>query len=199
METRIFKGIVIGLGHKIRTGKDTAAKALVRELGFTQASFANALKQEIIDTIPRTLLAYAEEHFSGEEYDSRDRADQINDLIYTNRTPVTRALLQEWGTELRRSEDEDYWVKKLEKQIIAGDYGNRVVITDMRFPNEAAMVRRLRGKTVRIDRPGMPQLNHPSETSLDDYQGWDACIINAGTQEAFEDTVIEMVQEWLNG
>lgn len=52
-----------------------------------------------------------------------------------------RWLLQQWGTELRRSQDLDYWVKKaLDKMNTYPQPPNLWVITDVRFPNEQKLI-----------------------------------------------------------
>jgi hypothetical protein len=56
-----------------------------------------------------------------------------------------------------------------------------VFISDMRFPNEADLVKELSGYNVRILRPGLDDGDgHASEHALDNYQGWDLEILNDG-------------------
>lgn len=53
------------------------------------------------------------------------------------------------------------------------------IITDVRFPNEAEAIKKRSGIIIRVNRPGMPEGdNHPSETSLDDYKGFDWVFSN---------------------
>jgi hypothetical protein len=82
-----------------------------------------------------------------------------------------RALLQWWGSEYRRAQDPDYWVRKLEDTLIAERPGVDVaVITDMRFPNEFELVQYLGGIPIRLDRPGYPDDDtHQSETALNNF------------------------------
>lgn len=59
-----------------------------------------------------------------------------------------RSLLQWWGTDLRRKADEDYWVNKTAQTIEGIEWEGEtdlVVVTDIRFANEAEMVRDLGG------------------------------------------------------
>ncbi len=80
-----------------------------------------------------------------------------------------RYLLQWWGSEYRRASDPDYWVRKLEDTLVKErSYVDVGMITDMRFPNEFEMVKKLGGITVRLDRVGYTDVdNHISETALD--------------------------------
>lgn len=96
----------------------------------------------------------------------------------TPQTPLGKhpKLLQWWGTEYRRSQDQDYWVKKgLERISPTADI---VIFTDMRFYNEAWGIIQRGGYTVNLTRlnadgksfvdPSRPA-NHISETQLDDF------------------------------
>ncbi len=99
---------------------------------------------------------------------------------------TVREFLQKLGTEgLRNNLHNQVWVNALFSDYKEGD---NLIITDVRFPNEAKAIKDLGGVVVRIERmktadmiagPGGTQL-HPSETSLD---GWnfDYVINNNGT------------------
>lgn len=93
-------------------------------------------------------------------------------------------LLQNYGTEYARSQDADYWIKALDKKIQA-DLPKIAVITDVRFPNEAEYIKQNGGYLIevrRLNADGSQFLdtgrdpNHPSETSLDNYEGYDFTI-----------------------
>lgn len=90
-----------------------------------------------------------------------------------------RALLQWWGTEYRRSQDPDYWVKKLMKRI-AEENPDVALIRDLRFPNEFEAIRGSAGYCVKVVRVGFQSdvPEHSSEQALDflpDLE-WDAII-----------------------
>ncbi len=54
-------------------------------------------------------------------------------------------------------------------------------ITDVRFPNEADIIKKNGGIMIRVNRIGMDCSDmHPSETALDNYQGFDFVIENDG-------------------
>ena len=118
-----------------------------------------------------------------------------------SRTPGIRAALQYYGTDVRRVQDPDYWVKRaLGPAVRAVAAGFDVYFSDIRFPNEVAGARRLGFHVVRLlispqtqrarllERDGLepdPEaVNHPSETALDDYDGFDQVLDNNGTVDA---------------
>lgn len=176
--------MILGVSGKAAHGKDTVGAYLVRCHGFTRLGFADALKGEVQRILPRTLRAHFKEHFGREATD-----EDIVRILYTDRTPVTRVLLQEWGTDLRRSEDADYWTSEWARQV-ARLGAHRVVVTDVRFVNEAEMVLRAGGKLIRVVRPGFAGAgDHVSETALDDWTRWDLVVRNDGSIEDLEEKV----------
>lgn len=95
-----------------------------------------------------------------------------------------RRLLQLLGTEVcRQCIRDDYWVTEAEKRIAAAFDGGAkiVVVPDIRFPNEAEMVKRLGGIVWRVERPSLypiqNQDTHPSELAMDAYPQFDAKIV----------------------
>ncbi|KKL05679.1 hypothetical protein LCGC14_2603610 [marine sediment metagenome] len=96
-------------------------------------AFATALREEVTAAIVPTVdinIHRSPDHWV---------RDQIGDPASKERW---RPLLQWWGTEYRRNEDPDYWIKKLLVRIDAfedvGDRGTArsIVVDDCRFPNE---------------------------------------------------------------
>ena len=83
---------------------------------------------------------------------------------FHNRPRSPRQILQWWG-DYRRAQDPDYFVTSLRFAILEGPPGD-VVITDVRFPNEAALVRQLGGQLWQIRRPGYEAggTGHASDT-----------------------------------
>ena len=109
---------------------------------------------------------------------------------YTNKEAIipelgvsARHMMQTLGTEWGRAcIHPDFWVMiaRAKAQRIMNENGS-VVIDDVRFPNEAAMIRDLGGELWRIDRPGVSyDGSHESEGGLEDITP-DRMIINDGT------------------
>lgn len=107
-----------------------------------------------------------------------------------------RWALQRLGTEgIRNSIGDGVWIRaaklrverlfernKQHSNVLAGQLEG-VVISDVRFPNEADAIREWGGQVWRVVRPGMPLVEaHVSETAMDDYVV-DHVIPNDGTLE----------------
>lgn len=120
------------------------------------------------------------DHFIAAHREIQDRPGQ---------TAVTvRRILQWWGTEYRRAADPDYWTKAWSRKVEQLDLAHiHVLVDDVRFINELTAIKAHGGLIIKIERPGFAGANnHTSETSLDDYTGWDGTLRNDGTLEQFK-------------
>lgn len=90
-----------------------------------------------------------------------------------------RFLLQNWGTDIVRKKDQNFWVDTVKRLVgVAYDTLDVVLIDDCRFPNEISCWDDFPADiyTIRIKRPGWEnaltpeQRKHPSETSLDKWK-----------------------------
>lgn len=207
--------VLIGLSGKMAAGKDTVAVRLAprlpHETSTATVSFAAGLKNEIAH-----LVQIMDQHdFDPDDAAkdimaatgcTQDEATHIADIIFLDvlengqeavlngeKTSRRREAFQYWGTNVRKASNPSYWIDLLAQEvdmIMTG--GDSVVVTDVRFPDEAAYIRNNGGTLVRIeadihvrnarldarDRPGQPPAppwyyhhmqSHASETALDDH------------------------------
>lgn len=137
--------MIIGLCGYAQVGKDTAAAGLEN---FTRLAFADALKREV-----QTMLVEA-----GMPVDLTDDAAKVE----------WRPLLVLWGRK-RREQDPAYWIKRL---IVRAAFlklslrGDDIVLTDVRYLNEAQWVVDHGGRGVYIDRPGFGPANEEEGRSI---------------------------------
>lgn len=99
-----------------------------------------------------------------------------------------RQILQWWG-DYRRAQNPGYFVWRLAREL-REEQGN-VVITDVRFPNEAAMVRQLGGQIWQIRRPGYEAggTGHASDTDGSEFAP-DRVLVNDRSLEDLRATVL---------
>lgn len=176
---------IIGLSGYAGSGKDEAAKALASE-GYTRVAFADVLRDIAVAIDPYVLEQTDDD---GDVFIFRRLSDVIENYGWDfskNYFADVRRLLQRLGTEAGRNIlGENIWVDTAFSRVDS----DKVVVTDVRFPNEAQAVRQRGGVLVRIHRPGIgPKNTHPSETSLEDY-AFDYHIDNDGTIEEFHQTI----------
>lgn len=180
---------LVGLIGKKRVGKDTFANVLVAEFSFARVAFADPLKEMAMTIDP----IIAERSHDGLWTPARlnpavwvDGWEHVKDEYLE-----ARRFLQRLGDGVRQF-DPEFWVRAGMESADAwrcgfGDDGGTgtvharpVVITDVRYPNEANAIRDAGGILVRIVRPGVDDGDtHASETALDDYDV-DAIIENDG-------------------
>jgi len=132
---------IIGFMGKKRSGKDTAGDYLVKYHGYKKYAFASVLKE-----ICKSVFSFTDEQLNGDEKEVIDE--------YWGVSP--RQALQYVGTDLFRNHissllpnvGNDIWVNVLERKL--KEETSNIVITDIRFENERAMVKRLGGIVVKI-------------------------------------------------
>ena len=169
-------------------------------------SFADALRDEVNAALKRSggamsfLLVNRPTHL----VQANENFIELPDWVVLEENPEVspqypygkhRTLYQWWGTEYRRSIDEQYWVRQLAQRIEL-EKPQIALITDMRFPNEMAWVQQY-GETVRVDRDGLPPSTHASETALADVspEEWSIILENNGTLEEFKEGAVVAFDE----
>lgn len=182
--------MLIGLAGKFGAGKDAVGDVLVERFGFKKLSFAEPLRRECADHI-YIIRAGRHNHITT-PLDADIQFNYITpDQVWEKPTlSIIRKLLQFWGTDFRRAQDPDYWTKRTAESL-AGREHERIVITDARFPNEAAMVK-FHGKLWLINRPGQQLTEyhqHSSEAFVDQYKDWDLVINNSSDLAALDGKV----------
>jgi len=145
--------MIIGIVGFIGSGKDTVADYLQNFHEFRRESFASTLKDAVAAVFgwDRTLL-------EGRTKEAREWREQV-DPWWAERlsmpTLTPRWVLQYWGTEVcRRSFHDDIWITSLENKL--RNSKDNIVISDCRFPNEIASIRRAGGKIFWVHRGMLP-------------------------------------------
>lgn len=150
---------LVGFCGRISSGKTTAARVLVRHYGFARLSFA--------DTLRAMLLALG---LTIEDLTDTTRKEQPHPLL-CGRTP--RHAMQTLGTNWARQQiGDEVWINAARARLsraLAG--GESVVFDDLRFDNEARLIRSLGGLVIRIDNlrqppPPVPAFAHASELGV---------------------------------
>ena len=145
--------MIIGVCGLIGSGKDTIADYLQNIHEFRRESFASTLKDAVA-----AVFGWDRELLEGRTKESRAWREQVDAwwsarLDMPDLTP--RWVLQYWGTEVvRRSFHDDTWIASLENKL--RKTGDDVVISDCRFPNEIAAIKRAGGTVIRVVRGPEP-------------------------------------------
>ncbi|WP_030855244.1 hypothetical protein [Streptomyces sp. NRRL S-475] len=164
----------IALIGRARSGKDTVGARLVERFGYTRLAFADPLKEmalEINPWIPTGYGVVVRLH--------RLIADVGWDYAKEN-YPEVRRILQHTGQSIRHRTP-DYWVRALLDTAYKVPSGP-IVVTDVRYKNEAHALQRHGFRLVRLVRPGTEEMTHTSETELEEIDT-PLRIVNSGTLE----------------
>ena len=173
--------MIIGLSGYANAGKDSVAQILVEKFGYKRMAFADAIRDILYTLDPLTnnglhVKAVVDDY-------GWDIAKQDIEI---------RRLLQVLGTEVGRNVfGDDVWVDVLISKLEPMD---KVVITDVRFQNEAREIHNLAGVLWRINRDGVSAVNeHISETQMDQYL-FDEIVDNDGSLDDLENTIIDLIE-----
>ena len=186
--------MIVGFAGAPRAGKDTAANALVKRHGWVKIGFSDAIVAEVANRYRATLEAYVDEHFSQGLVTRLGYGILIDRLLVTERTPWSRAFLQDHGAA-RRLECPDYWVDRVAERLANLPAGQNTAVCGVRYPNEVSCIRKAGGLMVKVVRPGIDPGPHPVEHGLDDYGAWDAILVNDGTVRDLEAKVEAWVRD----
>ncbi len=146
----------IGLVGRAGVGKDYTYTQMYRiDPQAVRIAFADGVRLDVEAVLGRSLKVLWEKPYP----------DEI------------RRLLQWWGTDLRRAQSPDHWVMVGEKRAaLLHGTGSYPVFTDVRFQNEADLIRKHSGILVRVvasndvrkRRLGELPPDHASEFESDD-------------------------------
>lgn len=145
---------VIGFCGPLQSGKTSASHIVIsHHPGYSAVSFAQPM---------RNML-----HALGVSYEDMQLRKGVALPALCGNTPryALQTLGTQWGRDLI---GEDIWVNAARHLICQHlDNGHRVVLDDVRFDNEAQMIRELGGGVVRIARPGYEyDPRHASEAGV---------------------------------
>jgi hypothetical protein len=169
--------MIIGLTGYAQSGKDTVANILVENHGYTRVAFADKIREYLYDMNPMYDSIAGEPLFLKAKVDRDGWED-------AKQHPHIRRLLQNSGVAARKLFGENFWVNQALGPIGVGY--PKIVITDVRFTNEADTLRANGAQLWRIKRIGVEAVNgHVSESQMDGYKV-DQIFTNNGTLEDLE-------------
>jgi energy-coupling factor transporter ATP-binding protein EcfA2 len=162
--------MIIGLTGKKGSGKTTAARMLLGKIrGLEHVNFKDALIAEMKERLPKTI-AELEKQF-----------DKDADWLFSNKPDIMRALLQDYGTTVRRRDSDTYWTDKWLEATAAMEH---VVVDDVRFINEAQTVHNQGGVVIRLMRSDIVSTdNHESEVQMDSIKPDYTITVKEGGQD----------------
>jgi hypothetical protein len=187
--------LLIGMIGHAGSGKDTCGDYLIENYAFAKDAFARPLKDAA-----RILFDLTDEQLYGTRKEAIDVRWGVS----------PREMMQFLGTEVARDAfqrllpgiGEDFWLEHFRVRRAAalaryhahpGSNTSNVVVCDVRFPNEAKLIKSMGGVLIRVNRPNHNQFAgahaankkaaHASEVQMNAIVGIDYTIENDGTLE----------------
>jgi hypothetical protein len=190
-----WQGPLFGLSGYGKAGKDTVG-AFARGAGFSRMAFGDRLKEFLYRQNPAIGINLKTE-----------KVVRLQEMVrkegWENAKwhPEVQMLLQHTGTEAGREVvHPDIWIIAVATEMTANQ-PKAVVVTDVRFPNEANWVKEMGGEMWRVNRPGNEPKKYPdgtvhvSETALDEWAGFDVTITNGGDMATLKSHVDHLITE----
>ena len=169
---------LIGIAGRARSGKDTVANFIVAAIGGYRYSFADPI---------RATLAPLGVDMSDPYWQAR-KEEPIPALGVSPRR-MMQTLGTEWGRQLINP---DLWLIMAHQRLLQSGPG--MVISDVRFDNEAAWIRKHGGRIIHVIRPDTKAVEaHASEDGIE-MQDTDARLFNSGTLEELQLSVRELLR-----
>ena len=170
---------IIGLTGLAGSVKDTVRAMFEQDHGYSGLAFADPM---------RRMLASLIEYVGADPLYMSERA--FKEALIPQVGASYRELAQTLGTEWGRAIRPDLWVRMAEARLDSLRHAHRgateplrVVISDVRFLNEAEWIRDAGGEVWRIERPNVaPVRHHQSERELLQIHA-DQLLLNDGSME----------------
>lgn len=181
---------VIGIGGKLRSGKDAAADHLVQEHGFTKLGMSDPLLEHALILNPYIPVnahpSYGPDWTMAGDFVRLSALVEQVGYVEAKKNPEVRRFLQADGTEGGwQFHGLNLWADRLADKIeLALATGRGVVVTGIRFHHEIRMIRGFGGRTWWVDRPDVDSTTsaagHASENSVS-AADFGHTITNAGS------------------
>ena len=146
-----FKKPIIAFTGLAQSGKTTAANAFI-SIGYDRMSFAEPIKAMVSCLTP-----------------CKDKDARPPSLCGKTLREVYQTLGTDWGRNMGGG---DIWIlagrARLDELLgdVESDIIRGIVLDDVRFDNEAELIRSMGGLVVEITRSSVPQMEHSSEAGI---------------------------------
>ena len=153
--------MLIGLTGYAQSGKDTLANILVEEYGYKRVAFADKIRELLFEMDPPVPMPEG-------KIVGLQNLVEIYGWDVAKQNSTVRSMLQNLGVGARTVFGTDFWVQEAIRPV---KDSKNIVVTDVRFNNEADWIKSFEGSAIwRVKRNGVQAVNsHVSETQMDGY------------------------------
>ncbi len=188
--------MIIGIGGAARSGKGAIASVFIKQCGFKEINFADALKECCSKAFNLPLETFYKDELKDMSFSVELTTEAFNAFIeqlqayaspikeigVSSGTILTspRHMLQYMGTEIARDLfGNDIWIRIFRSRVLESNC--HVVCSDVRFMNELELIKELEGTTILVKRPSIETVkSHVSETLAKHDNLFDVIVNNNG-------------------
>jgi hypothetical protein len=184
---------LIGITGLKRSGKDTGGLFFIKH-GFVKYAFATPLKKAC-----QEIFMFTDEQTEGDDKEKYDPRWNIS----------ARKVFQIFGTEIFRENltsffpemieiENNFWTyrfKKWYENQLKQNKNIKIVVTDVRFENEADIIKELGGHIIKVERNNSENIDmHKSETSIDKIK-YDYLVKNNDDISNYYDSLSDILKQ----
>lgn len=185
--------VIVAIGGYKTVGKDTVGELLSELYGFQRLAFADPLKAVALAADP--IIALSGTNFSEDKFEPWRLSEMVDTFGWEDvksNFPESRRFLQKLGQEgCRNVLGSDIWINAALAELDKFN-GLDIVFTDMRYKNEAEVLKRRGAVILRLNRPGCEAGEHASEREIDEVKP-DYVINNDGSLDDLKTKVDEFM------
>jgi hypothetical protein len=167
---------LIGLYSPAPQSGKTFTASVLEQSGYKAMSFAEPIKKMATELI--VSFGYPKEQAVRFVWASKE---ETIPAIKTTARHILQTLGTEWG---RNCIGGEIWLDCMMSRVASHlkESDSKIIIDDVRFQNEAELVKKMGGEMWMIVRPSAQRnTTHESEGALDKWESFDQVIINDGT------------------
>lgn len=175
---------IIGFTGKKGHGKSTASEKIKDML---MADGQEVVRINFKDALVSTMR----EKLSGTLGEMAILLNTNVDMLFFEKPPMMRKLMQEFGTEIYRSFDNNYWINQWMEKVKSVGEDVVIIVDDVRFQNEFDMIKNMGGSVTRIVATNKDRAEdeHQSEKEQDSFET--NITISANGKEQLELLIVE--------
>lgn len=180
--------ILLGITGYKQSGKDTIANYLIQKYSFEKYAFAYPLKE-----ICKCAFNLTEEQLNGKDKEVKDE--------FWKTTP--RIMMQKIGDIMRNNLDfipeikNNYFVKYFE-DYYQKKSPTRLVVSDIRFLNEASSVKKLKGMIIKVIRKSADEKTdqHISTHATDDNRSYENLTFDLLSKSHVSEVEMDKIKDY---
>ena len=186
--------MIIGLIGQKQQGKSTFANHIIKEYGFEEYSFAGSLKEAC-----KIIFCLDDEQMNGSLKETMDERWGMSprDMFVEVGTSLFREHLPSINSNFNEEIGENIWVKRFEFWYAKWNKENpnkNLVVSDVRFMNEARVIKNLGGTLIGIKGKVHFHEAHITEMLIN-YCPCKIYIENKGTLEEYYENIDDLMKK----